>query len=139
MTKLNLSQAAKATGKNRTTIWRHIKSGKLSAGRGMDDQPFVDTSELIRVYGEIKQPATPVITKKHHQATLSYSELIEVIDQLRKEQREIKIALDNFTHRLEHSSNNQENTPENDPAWPKQINTMSDVAKRSELKKKYRL
>ena len=58
MAKINLSKAAELVGKDRTTIWRHVKSGKLSIERDADRLPFVDTSELIRVYGEIKLNAT---------------------------------------------------------------------------------
>lgn len=61
MTQLTLPQAAKATGKDRTTIWRAIKSGKLTATKNADDVYVVAVAELIRVYGPLKgrnQPAT---------------------------------------------------------------------------------
>ena len=50
MTIVTLKDAGLLTGKGSATIYRHIKSGKLSkTGYG------VDTSELIRVYGELKE------------------------------------------------------------------------------------
>ena len=50
MTIVTLKDAGLLTGKGSATIYRHIKSGKLSkTGDG------VDTSELIRVYGELKE------------------------------------------------------------------------------------
>jgi IS30 family transposase len=49
VTQVSIEQAAKLTGKHRSTITRHIKAGKLSkADKG------IDTAELIRVYGELK-------------------------------------------------------------------------------------
>ena len=50
MTIVTLKDAGLLTGKGSATIYRHLKSGKLSkTGNG------VDTSELIRVYGELKE------------------------------------------------------------------------------------
>ena len=44
-----LSEAAKAVGKNRTTLFRYIKSGKLSA-KFIDKQYIIDPAELHRVF-----------------------------------------------------------------------------------------
>lgn len=55
MAKISISEASRLTGKNRSTLHRHIKSGKLS--KIMDgDTPVVDTSELARVYPSFKAP-----------------------------------------------------------------------------------
>ena len=55
MAKISISEASRLTGKNRSTLHRHIKSGKLS--KIMDgDTPVVDTSELVRVYPSFKVP-----------------------------------------------------------------------------------
>lgn len=144
MAKLNLSQAAKVTGKNRTTIWRHINSGKLSAGRDRDGLPFVDTSELIRVYGELKDSATDGNNKKQHKATQPYDELVMVIEGLRKEQAEMREQLAAITNRLSYVQPENDlitkvNRPEDDPNWPKEIKTMADVSLRNEIKMKYNL
>lgn len=143
MAKLNLSQAAKAVGKNRTTIWRHINSGKLSYERDRDGMPFVDTSELIRVYGELKQGATPDAKETQHQATPSYSELIGVVEKLRAEQVEMKKQISELSNRLTYSPKLEELTtqnksPEDDPEWPKEIVTMADIAIRNEIKDRYK-
>ncbi|MGP1835385.1 hypothetical protein ACTTBA_20115 [Shewanella frigidimarina] len=142
MAKVNLSQAAKLTGKNRTTIWRHIHSGKLSIERDRDGLPFVDTSELIRVYGELEPVATGSTKKKPHQATYSYEDLIAIVELLRKEQAEMKAEIENLTNRLtyipelnskELSPVTQSKKPEDDPDWPKDIKTMADVLLRREI------
>ena len=50
---VTISEAARLAGKDRRTVQRHVRKGKLSkvtrAGRSVG----VDTSELIRVYGDL--------------------------------------------------------------------------------------
>lgn len=46
----SLSEAAKATGKNKTTIQRAIKSGKISASKGDNGSYQIEPSELHRVF-----------------------------------------------------------------------------------------
>lgn len=48
--KYSLSEAAKATGKNKTTIQRAIKNGKISASKGDRGSYEIDPSELHRVF-----------------------------------------------------------------------------------------
>lgn len=47
---LSLSQAAKATGKSKSTINRAIKTGKLSATRHEDGTYSIAASELFRAF-----------------------------------------------------------------------------------------
>lgn len=48
--KYSLSEAAKATGKNKTTIQRAIKNGKISASKGDSGAYEIDPSELHRIF-----------------------------------------------------------------------------------------
>ncbi|WP_405402688.1 hypothetical protein [Paracoccus sp. Ld10] len=50
MAGLSLSQAAKATGRSKSTIGRAIQSGRLSALRNGDDTFSIDPSELFRAF-----------------------------------------------------------------------------------------
>lgn len=50
MPKLSLSQAAKLTGKSKSTINRAIKTGKLSATRHEDGTYSIDPAELARAF-----------------------------------------------------------------------------------------
>jgi len=52
-----LGEAAKATGKSKTTLHRAIKSGKISATRQDDNSYSIDPSELHRVF--------PLVTPEH--------------------------------------------------------------------------
>lgn len=63
--KYTLSQAAEATGKNKATIQRAIKSGKISALKNSSGAYEIDPSELHRVFD-----ATPKRTTKQRNATL---------------------------------------------------------------------
>ena len=143
MAKVNLSKAAKLVGKNRTTIWRHIKIGKLSSEKNRDGLPMVDTSELIRVYGEMREIATSKKTNIHHQTTSDYSVLLEVIKELKRDQAVMMVQIENLTNRLNHTpappvvASQKEADPEDDPLWPKKINSVADIALRNEIKEKY--
>jgi predicted site-specific integrase-resolvase len=64
MTKFNITQSAKAVGVSRKTIQRHLKEGKVSFEVDAQGKKWIDPSELIRVYGEIKAPDTPDIARQ---------------------------------------------------------------------------
>ncbi|WP_071797496.1 hypothetical protein [Natronohydrobacter thiooxidans] len=53
--KYTLSEAAAATGKNKATIQRAIKSGKISAPKGDNGSYEIDPSELHRVFQPVAQ------------------------------------------------------------------------------------
>lgn len=53
--KYTLSQAATATGKNKATIQRAIKSGKISAPKNSSGTYEIDPSELHRVFPATEQ------------------------------------------------------------------------------------
>lgn len=70
---LSLVQAAKVSGKSKSTINRSIKSGKLSAQRRDDGSYSIDPAELFRVFPkEPKEP--PVVESKEPIGTPSVSE-----------------------------------------------------------------
>ena len=69
MALVSKSEAAKLTGKSRTTIHTYVKNGKLSATGGK-----IETSELIRVFGELSiesgvQPEQPQIVQSERDFT----------------------------------------------------------------------
>lgn len=53
MALVSVTEAARLTGKNRATIHRYIKQGKLSQISDATNTKKVDTSELIRVFGSL--------------------------------------------------------------------------------------
>lgn len=50
---VTISEAARLVGKDRRTVQRHVSKGRLSRAVGSDGVVGVDTSELMRVYGDL--------------------------------------------------------------------------------------
>lgn len=71
MALVSISEAARLTGKNRATIHRYIKLGKLSQSKDATDQKKLDTSELIRVFGGLSATNATLSHSdaKQHRAT----------------------------------------------------------------------
>jgi hypothetical protein len=84
---VNIQKAIELTGVSRSTIQRHIKQGKLSR-----TDKGIDTSELIRVYGALKNP-TEQVTVNQSDKSVSERELwlMAQIDQLQKDLKELKV------------------------------------------------
>lgn len=57
MAKVSISEAARLTGKSRTTLHRLIKTGELSTCHGARNARMVDVSELLRVFGSLDKPS----------------------------------------------------------------------------------
>lgn len=53
---VSITEAAKLTGRARSTLYRKINAGELSTSKQADGSDGIDTSELIRVFGELQQP-----------------------------------------------------------------------------------
>ena len=54
MALVTIAQAARTVGVARSTIYSHLRSGKLSATRTPTGERRIDTSELARVYGPVR-------------------------------------------------------------------------------------
>ena len=54
MSILTFSQAIRAAGVARSTIYRYVKDGKLSATRFPDGRRGIDTAELERLFGPLQ-------------------------------------------------------------------------------------
>ena len=68
-TLLNLSQAAQAAGITRRTLYNHVKQGKVTVSRDGKNNPVVDVSELIRVYGNVHLPEKQIPSVSHRENT----------------------------------------------------------------------
>ncbi|OVZ96715.1 MULTISPECIES: hypothetical protein [Enterobacter] len=66
-TLLNLSQAAQAAGITRRTLYNHVKQGKVTVSRDGKNNPVVDVSELIRVYGNVDIPEKQIPSISHRE------------------------------------------------------------------------
>ena len=63
MVKLTVVQAAKAGWAPRQTLYRRIKSGKLSAETDAGGRVVIDASELVRVFGDPVRSTDTEISK----------------------------------------------------------------------------
>lgn len=72
-----ISESARITGKSRRTIQRYVKSGKLSAKSGINGNPSIDTSELIRVFGELSHQEEHSLS--HPVTMTNYEDIADMI------------------------------------------------------------
>ncbi|CAI3960783.1 hypothetical protein [Commensalibacter communis] len=54
MSIVSITKASKLTGKSRQTLYKHLQNGQLSLSTDVNGSKGLDTSELIRVYGQLK-------------------------------------------------------------------------------------
>lgn len=59
MALVTIAEAAKLSGKDRKTLYRYIKDGKLSATNATGGMRQVDVSELVRVFGSLQKISVP--------------------------------------------------------------------------------
>lgn len=92
MAKISISEAARLTGKSRTTLHRLIKTGELSTCHGARNARMVDVSELIRVFGPLEyRPSEQVAAQvSEHCGTGVSAQSEQVIAQLRQEVEHLK-------------------------------------------------
>ena len=107
----SVSQAQNMTGKSRRTLYRDMASGRLSWRTNTSGHRELETSELIRVYGEIKNDGTAERhTVSQPDVTVSGSDIRDELRALRQEVADLKSML----LRLEHK---QEEQPETAAPW----------------------
>lgn len=92
MAKISISEAARLTGKSRTTLHRLIKTGELSTCHGARNARMVDVSELIRVFGPLEHRPSEQVTAQdsEHSGTGVSVQNEQVIAQLRQEVEHLK-------------------------------------------------
>jgi hypothetical protein len=87
MAKVSISEAARLTGKSRTTLHRLIKTGELSTCAGVRNSKMIDISELIRVFGDISFPVVeqPVEQVSEQRVTVSDTTNEQLVHSLKQE------------------------------------------------------
>lgn len=91
MPELSLSQAAKLTGKSKSTINRAIKNGKLSATRHDDGSYSIDPAELSRAFS--MEPQDSAKRRDEEPAEPRLLERIEALESMLAREREISTDL----------------------------------------------
>ncbi|MEQ5821846.1 hypothetical protein [Halomonas sp. SCS19] len=94
---LTIPKAAKLYGKHRSTIHRHIESGRLSCGFRGDGTRIIEMAELIRCYGEpehLPDDMQPVATPRQEDMQQAMLQALQAMHQelvaLREEVAQLK-------------------------------------------------
>lgn len=106
--KYTLSQAATATGKNKATIQRAIKSGKISAIKNSSGAYEIDPSELHRIFPATAQRVAQhnisndaQYPDKHDETTQMKLNLLEA--ERERERDQLQSTIDDLRTRLDRS------------------------------------
>ena len=100
MSLLSISEAAQAAGVSRQTLYKvYIKTGKISVNRADPKKPTVDTSEILRVFGEIKPIAQGAALGDGKMAPLDQSAAI--IAELRAENAGLKTRINDLSDHIQ--------------------------------------
>ena len=90
MSILTFSQAIRASGASRSTVYRYVKEGKLSATRLPNGRRGIDTAELERVFGPLQKWDTSqtIASKRDGTAKIQtgmFQERDEIVELLRQQ------------------------------------------------------
>ena len=99
-TQFNLSQCAKMAGVSRRTIHRKVNAGVLSTKRDANGLPYVELSELLRVYPSLSHPTVDNLSQHvtpQETITIEASKLDELIDRIAS----LEKSVNSWTMRLE--------------------------------------
>lgn len=72
--KVNISQAAEMAGVTRATLYRHIEKKGISVEKDDDNNPRIDVSELVRVYGDKLRSLEEIEQDKQQRETANDAE-----------------------------------------------------------------
>ena len=69
-TKLTIKEAVEVIPVSESTLRRDLKSGKVSSEKDLQGRRRIDTSELVRVYGELTPEARKPLSQMNPSETL---------------------------------------------------------------------
>jgi predicted site-specific integrase-resolvase len=104
--KYTLSQAATATGNNKATIQRAIKSGKISAKKNSSGAYEIDPSELHRIFPATAQRAAQQDISNDTQHHDKHGETMQVklnLLEAKREREQLQATIDDLRTRLDRS------------------------------------
>lgn len=111
-----VQEAQQLTGKSRRTLYRDMAAGRLSWTPEGDSGRRLETSELIRVYGELKPLAQPDTGKSAHDGTSLGTQdtalILAELKALREEVAELRQAMRLIEYKPESSTDGTPGTPE---------------------------
>lgn len=95
MSIVSISKASKLTGKSRQTLYKHLQNGQLSLSIDVNGSKGLDTSELIRVYGQLKidKLTTVQVDTTRHELTEQINNNVNIdIQRLTKLEKDLSLS-----------------------------------------------
>lgn len=117
-----IQEAQKLTGKSRRTLYRDMAAGRISWAPEGDSGRRLETSELIRVYGELKPLAHPSSGESSHSGTAigtsDSAQILAELKALRTEVAELRQAMRLIEHKPEKAHDGTPSVPNETPlSW----------------------
>ena len=89
-----LGEAAKATGKSKTTLHRAIKAGRISALKTEDGSYSIEPAELHRVFPAVTPETSKLLLRRNDEEQLSNTlEALRIQLEMHKKERDRERAL----------------------------------------------
>jgi len=117
MPSVTLKKAIELSGKSKRTIQRYMSSGKLSYKTNLQGNKEIDTSELMRVFGELSPISTPKVRPVD---TLTMSPLIseQIAKAIAEAQAPLLEQISNLITKVSDLTNRLEYKPVVEPLTP---------------------
>ncbi|MCM2132237.1 hypothetical protein [Larsenimonas rhizosphaerae] len=118
----SVKDACQMAQKSRRTLYRDMARGLLSYGVDDSDKRVIETSELIRAYGELAQVARPESEKMAHGGTddgtpkLAHTDpqivaLVAQVEQMNQQVVEMRAELQEYQRLLTHQPDSEPSSP----------------------------
>jgi excisionase family DNA binding protein len=127
MTTLSLREAAEQTGVSKSTIFRAIKSGRMSAQRDDDGNFLIDPAELFRVYPP-KAPDSDValdVAEQPATAPVGQDAMAPATDELRIRNAQLEAEINALKTILENEKQRAAELREDRDRWAKQAERLA--------------
>ena len=67
-----IDEAAALVGRTRRSLYRAMTEGRITYGLEADSRRYIDTTELLRVYGQLNVPSQDVSPEMSHGVTVQH-------------------------------------------------------------------
>lgn len=126
MARVNVSRAIELAGVSRSTFYSsYVKQGRITVSRDSAGKKYIDTSELLRVFGELKETEPDTLNTQPNSSTEHPTEQLRTPDKtepnsLLLELEKLKLERQNLKERLSAAQ-------EREVWYKKQIDTLTDT------------